>query len=95
MTEAQLTLKIRKALEKEPGVYVRKIHGGRYSAGIPDIVGCKYGFFFALEVKLPGKERTVTKLQRSNLDAIEEADGVAAVVTTVKEALEAVEGLGE
>jgi hypothetical protein len=85
--EAKLTLKIRKALEAE-GAYVFKVHGGRFSAGIPDLVGCMDGQFFGFEVKLPGRTNTVTKLQQANLTRIEEAGGVAAVVTTVDEALE-------
>lgn len=100
MTEPQLVLKIRKAIDARYGdrVYIRKIHGGRYSSGIPDLIGSATrhrddeGFFFAFEVKLPGKERNVTKLQQSNLDAIDKAGGYFAVVTSVKAAIDFMEG---
>lgn len=91
-TEADLTRKIKKGLESD-GCYVAKIHGGRYSAGISDLLGSTpEGRFFGLEVKRPGKEHTVTILQRKNLDAIAAAGGIAAVVTSLKQAREALDG---
>ena len=99
MKEPQLVLKIRKAAEAKygDGIYIKKIHGGRYSAGIPDLLGClrieprhddDFGVFFAIEVKLEGKERNVTPLQQANLDAIMTACGYQTVVTSVQDALE-------
>lgn len=84
--ESKLTLKIKKALIAE-GAYVAKIHGGRYSHGIPDLIGCHRGVFFAFEVKVPGREKTLTPLQAANLKEIEEAGGLACVVTSVKQAI--------
>lgn len=86
MTEPRLVLKIRKALEAE-GHYVAKIHGGRYSVGVPDLLVCRDGQFIALEVKLPGKEKNVTDLQSKNLRAIRAADGCAWVVTSMEGAV--------
>lgn len=88
-SEAVLTRKIKKGLE-EDGCYVAKIHGGQYSAGIPDLLVCYEGRFFGLEVKLPGKERTVTVLQNTNLDSIRDAGGVSAVVTSLHQARRAI-----
>lgn len=96
MTEPRLVLKIKKALQAE-GHYVAKIHGGRYSAGVPDLLVCRkmqmgqLGLFVALEVKLPGKEKNVTELQAKNLRAIREAGGTAWVVSSVEAALEVCE----
>src|SRR5215210_6353659 len=93
MTEPRLVLKIKKALQAQ-GHFVAKIHGGRYSAGIPDLLVAvehepgNNAFFVALEVKLPGKERNVTDLQASQLRSIREAGGCAWVITSVEDALE-------
>jgi hypothetical protein len=89
MTEPRLVLKIKKALQAE-GHYVAKIHGGRYSAGVPDLLICTSGegYFIALEVKLPGKEKNVTELQAAQLRSIREAGGIAWVVSSVEDALE-------
>lgn len=88
-SEADLVRKIKKALIAD-GAYAAKIHGGRFSAGVPDLLVCVRGCFVGLEVKLPGKEKTVTALQEQNITAIVYADGVAKVVTSVKQAKEAV-----
>lgn len=96
MTEPRLVLKIKKALQAE-GHYVAKIHGGRYSAGVPDLListltdewSAAYSSpLVALEVKLPGKEKNVTKLQASQLRAIRASGAIAWVVTSVEDALE-------
>lgn len=70
------------------GAWCVKIHGGAYqSAGLPDIIGCHEGRFFALEVKRPGKH--LTPLQALTLSRIASAGGIAARVTGVDEALAA------
>lgn len=85
-----LTRKIQRALEKN-GAMAVKIHGGPYQpTGLPDIVACVNGCFVGLEVKLPGREKTVTPRQALILKRIEKHGGVAAVVTSVDQALEAV-----
>ena len=87
MTEPDLVRKIKKALIAE-GAYAAKIHGGRYSVGIPDLLVCHEGNFVAFEVKLPGKEKNLTELQRNNLMSIREAGGDAWVITSVEAAIE-------
>lgn len=100
MTEPRLVLKIKKAVQAE-GHYVAKIHGGRYSAGVSDLLICVsvnkipdrelkhlLGIFVALEVKLPGKEKNVTELQAKNLREIRHAGGIAWVVSSVEDAVE-------
>jgi hypothetical protein len=100
MTEPRLVLKMKKALQAE-GYYVAKIHGGRYSAGVPDLLIAastrdgKDAVFVALEVKLPGKEDKVTDLQASQLRSIREAGGCAWVVSSVDDALEVCANLPE
>jgi hypothetical protein len=47
--------------------------------GIPDIVGCYKGVFFAIEVKAPGKINQTTPLQRMQINEINQAHGWACV----------------
>ncbi len=58
--------------------YFYPVMGGYGASGIPDIVGCYYGRFFAIECKA-GKGKT-TALQEKNIAQIREADGRVMVV---------------
>lgn len=59
--------------------------GGPYSVqGIPDIVGCISGRFFAIEVKAPGKENNTTELQKMQINGICEVGGIAFVASDVE-----------
>ena len=84
MSEKDITNKILKYLKTVPGCFAWKEHGGMYgTAGIPDIIACINGRFFAFEVKTQtGK---VTKLQDATINKILAAGGVAAVVRSVDE----------
>lgn len=67
---------------KYPGFYF-KTHGGLYQkAGLPDIIGVHKGKFIGVEIKCPGKEDTLTKLQKKTLDRINRAGGVAFMATS-------------
>ena len=90
MKESTLTTNILKALRAEGGWWF-KVHGGPFQqAGVPDIVGVFDGVFFGVEVKLPGRPHPVTKLQRYTLHRIHAARGVAVVVESVQDALDAI-----
>lgn len=88
--ETALTNRIRKAvLEEYPGSWLVKIHGSAYqTAGIPDLVGCINGRGVGIEVKVPGREQTLTARQAEALNEIRHAGGVAFVATEVKTALD-------
>ena len=58
--------------------YFYPVMGGYGASGIPDIVGCYYGRFFAIECKA-GKGKT-TALQEKNIAQIREAGGRVMVV---------------
>lgn len=45
--------------------------------GIPDIIGCYRGLFFAIEVKAPGKLKNLTPLQAMQIANINGAQGWA------------------
>jgi len=95
MLESELTKRIRIALSKEGGLWV-KVHGGKYQVtGLPDLIGCYQGRFFGLEVKLPGKEGTLTPRQKHILEQINESGGKATMVTSVKQAVDFVRELAK
>lgn len=87
-SEAALQKRISTSLKNYSGYWVR-IHGGMYQqGGLPDIIGVYQGFFFGLEVKLPGKEHTLTQRQAHALKQIRDAGGKAKMVTSVDEAMD-------
>ena len=89
MSEASLVKKIIDRLTREVGGLWIKISAGPFQvAGLPDIIGCYKGRFFGIEVKLPGKERTLTKLQQWWIDRINTTgQGKATMVTSVEQAI--------
>lgn len=82
--ETKLVREIRDMLETSfPGFYF-KTHGGPFQqAGLPDIIGLHRGRFVGIEVKLPGREDTLTKLQSKTLKLISTFGGVAFMTTSV------------
>jgi Holliday junction resolvase len=67
------------AILKEFGTYYfYPVTGGYGASGVPDIVGCYHGNFFAVECKA-GKGKT-TALQEKNIANIYAAGGTALVV---------------
>ena len=92
MTEADLQKKIVGYLRKPPDTFAVKIHGGPHqAAGLPDIVCCYGGLFIGFEVKLPGKEKTLTPKQELKLRRIVESGGKAAMVTSIEQVQEVLE----
>jgi hypothetical protein len=89
--ETVLVTKIKKELNKMPRTFFFKVWGnGTQMAGISDLIGICNGRFVALEVKVPGKENTLTALQRWFLTKIKLCGGVAEMITSVEEALKIV-----
>ena len=86
--ETRLRLKIKKRLEELwPNMWLRKIHGNKFQhIGIPDYLGCIEGFFFGMEVKIPGGKATPAQLFEGR--KIRLAKGRFAVVTSVDEAVD-------
>lgn len=60
-------------------------------AGVPDIIACLDGSFLALEVKRDAKAK-VSALQRRTIKQIEAAGGVAAIVTSLNQVKELLNG---
>lgn len=78
------------AILKELGCYYFfPVTGGYGASGVPDIVGCFRGRFFAIECKA-GKGKT-TALQEKNIERIRANGGVAIVVN--EESIETVRSM--
>jgi Holliday junction resolvase len=77
MTEQQIQKKIYDHLVDQ-GCYVVKVISASKS-GVPDLIGCYEGRFFAIEVKTPKTINNVSKLQEYNIDKIFGAGGQALV----------------
>ena len=76
--EAKVKKKVTEQLKKLDAYYFYAYTGGYGKSGVPDIVGCYKGFFFAIECKA-GKNKP-TPLQERNIQEIEKAGGVVIVV---------------
>lgn len=92
MKESDIVKSIMKYLKTVPRCFAWKEHGGMYgTAGIPDIIACIDGRFFAFEVKTEvGKP---TKLQEATIRKIRAAGGTALVVRSVEEVKSAIGGI--
>lgn len=91
--ESKLSTKIQTELRKL-GVFVFKVHGSEHmQAGLPDLIACVDGRFVGLEVKLPGEEHAVSKIQQLRHDEIRAAGGLVWVITNVDQALSIVKSL--
>jgi Holliday junction resolvase len=84
--ESRLQRRIRDRLEKEVGGWWFKVHGSMFQvAGVPDLVGCVNGMFFALEVKT--EDGDTSEIQDETIRRIKLEGGGATVVVTPKEAV--------
>ena len=91
MKESDIVKAIMKYLKTVPECFCWKEHGGMYgTAGIPDIIDCINGHFFAFEVKTDSGK--TTKLQEATIRKILAAGGTALVVHSVDEVRIAVSG---
>ena len=87
MKENDIVRAILNYLNTVPGCFAWKEHEGMYgTAGIPDIIACINGGFYAFEVKTPvGK---TTALQDATIRKIRKCGGQAFVVRSVDEVKE-------
>jgi Holliday junction resolvase len=81
MLEKNIVNKILKYLKSLDGCFCFKHNG--LTAGIPDIICCYKGRFFAFEVK--NETGRVTNLQKAIIEKLNRAGGVAVVVRSVDE----------
>jgi len=76
--EAKVKKRVKEILDKLEAYYFMPATGGYGRSGIPDIIGCLNGLFFAIECK--GKGGTTTALQNRELARIGIAGGLALVI---------------
>lgn len=80
-TESGLVKSMLKVL-RDAGAHVDKTHGDpRTLKGKSDLTGCYKGQYFAVEAKLPGKERNVTELQKAYLRSVQKSGGIGIVAS--------------
>jgi len=87
--EAKLSRSIKDKANAKYGshLFIFKVWGSEHMmAGLPDLIGCKSGHFFGLEVKTPGKRRNTSARQDYVHELIQSAGGVAVVIETWEEA---------
>ena len=84
----EVTDKIMTWCEKTPGIWAVKVHADAVQGtGLPDIIGCDRGTFWACEAKQPGAQPT--KIQRHTLEKIQRTGGLAFVAHSLGEFLAA------
>mgnify|MGYP001413596092 FL=1 len=82
MLEKDIVAAIMRWLRTVPRCFAWKEHIGMYgTAGVPDVICCLDGRFFAFEVKT--LEGRLTKLQEHTIQRIKDAGGHAFVVRSV------------
>ncbi|MDD4688531.1 MAG: VRR-NUC domain-containing protein [Eubacteriales bacterium] len=91
MKETDIVRSILKHLKTIDGCFAWKEHGGMYgTAGIPDIIACISGKFYAFEVKTANGK--VTALQNATIKKILACGGRAYVVRSVDEVRAVING---
>ena len=87
--ERKVKAKVTAQLDKLIGIYYfYPVTGGYGASGVPDIVGCLNGKFFAIECKAGNNQPTA--LQHKNINHIRHSGGIAVVVNE-----ENMNGIGE
>lgn len=92
--ESRLSKRISDALRGHHGLdlFIFKVWGSEHMmAGLPDLIGCIQGLFFALEVKHPETRGAVSARQEFVHSQIRRAGGICVVVTSPAEAIEAID----
>lgn len=89
--ESKLSRKIMNHLRLE-GYFCFKVHGNEHTmSGLPDIIVCVDGLFVGLETKNPGEAGDTSVAQDRVHEKIRKAHGFVSVVTSIAEAVVAVE----
>jgi len=76
--EAKVKKRVVQQLKELGAYYFYPVTGGYGASGVPDVVGCYRGFFFAIECKANGNKPTA--LQERAMDNIRDNMGITWVV---------------
>lgn len=93
MRESQIQSIIMQNLRNR-GAYIVKVIVAT-KTGIPDILCCYRGKFIGIEVKRPETIKTVTELQKYNIEEIKKAGGIAIVATSALDVINLLEDIDE
>jgi Holliday junction resolvase len=83
--EGKVKAAVKKYLTSIGAWFCMPATGGYGTSGVPDIVACWRGQFFAIETKAPGKRKNTTDLQDRQIMGIHKAGGSAIVVDDVSQ----------
>ena len=82
--EGRLTKQITDWLKLQPATWHTKVHGSAYQGrGCPDVIAGHFGILCGIEVKRSDGKGKTAAIQAHNVKRINEAGGVAAVVTSL------------
>lgn len=91
MNESELTRECVRRLNEQPYCYAFRVHGNpRQRKSTLDITGCYEGFFFSIEMKLPGKEHTLTDGQAAMILRLQKVGARVGVATNFRECIDIV-----
>ncbi len=96
MRESDLQREVNRILRQIPGLwFYHPREGKKGTDGIPDIVGCFKGKFFAIELKRPGKDpvKGLRPEQKKMLEWIKQAGGAVAVINNKEDLIRFLESL--
>ena len=91
MCESKIQTEILRWLERNDCYVVKVVIANK--SGVPDILFCKDGLFYAVEVKATGKKKNTTKLQDLNLEKIRSSGGKAIVTDNLSDVIKMIKGL--
>jgi hypothetical protein len=78
--EGRIKARVKAILKSHDIWYFMPSANGYGKVGVPDIICCWDGRFFAIETKAPGKRDNVTANQKIQIEQIQQARGWAIVV---------------
>ena len=90
MCESKIQTEILRYLERNECYVVKVVLSNK--SGVPDILFCKDGLFYTVEVKATGKKKSTTKLQDWNLQKVIESGGKAIVTDKLSDVIEMIKG---
>jgi hypothetical protein len=90
--EGRVKDKVKKLLKAHGIWYYMPMQNGMGVNGIPDLICCWEGHFFAIETKAPGKINNLTPNQEHRIAEIKAAQGIAIVVDDPKQVEDFING---
>jgi Holliday junction resolvase len=91
VNEAGLQRKVIQHLKQNNIWHVKTKESNR--SGIPDLIGCKSGKFFAIELKSPDNYNKATKLQEYEIYRIKQSGGITLVSRDFDEVVQFIQGI--